>query len=73
MRSTEIPLDSLVLDARAQEALVRSQNANCAWRLVPDGQGTDALWDERVAAALNLADEMHRLATLIQMAGVMDH
>jgi hypothetical protein len=60
--STTTPLLTLTLDAKAQAALIRSQEAYRAWLYAPAEQNTDALREERVTAALRLADEISRIA-----------
>lgn len=60
--STTTPLMNLTLDAKAQAALVSSQEAYRAWMRAPAEQNTDTLWDDRVTAALRLADEISRIA-----------
>lgn len=60
--STTTPLLTLTLDAKAQAALIRSQEAYRAWLYAPAEQNTDTLREERVTAALRLADEISRIA-----------
>lgn len=62
MSTTETPLLTLILDAKAQAALMRSQEAYRAWLYAPAEQNTDSLREERVTAALRLADEISRIA-----------
>ncbi|RMN17138.1 hypothetical protein ALQ64_03177 [Pseudomonas cannabina] len=57
--STTTPLLTLTLDAKAQAALIRSQEAYKAWLYAPN---PDSLREERVTAALRLADEIGRIA-----------
>ncbi|MBJ2292931.1 hypothetical protein JFT44_23725 [Pseudomonas sp. MF5691] len=61
MSTTETPLLTLTLDAKAQAALMRSQEAYRAWLYAPAEQ-TDSLREERVTAALRLSDEISRIA-----------
>ncbi|WP_421556774.1 hypothetical protein [Pseudomonas kitaguniensis] len=60
--NTTTPLMNLNLDAKAQAALIRSQEAYRAWMRAPAEQNNDTLWDDRVTAALRLADEISRIA-----------
>lgn len=60
--STTTPLLTLTLDAKAQAALIRSQEAYRAWLYASAEQSTDTLREERVTAALRLADEISRIA-----------
>ncbi|AKF48819.1 hypothetical protein PsyrH_P115 (plasmid) [Pseudomonas syringae pv. syringae HS191] len=60
--STTTPLLTLTLDAKAQAALIRSQEAYRAWLYTSAEQNTDSLGEERVTAALRLADEISRIA-----------
>jgi len=59
MSTTETPLLTLTLDAKAQAALMRSQEAYRAWLYAPAEQNTDSLREERVTAALRLAVATH--------------
>lgn len=60
--TTTTSLMNLTLDANAQAALVSSQEAYRAWMRASAEQNTDTLWDDRVTAALRLADEISRIA-----------
>ncbi|MBJ2242846.1 hypothetical protein JFT59_24220 [Pseudomonas sp. MF6784] len=62
MSTTETPLLTLTLDAKAQAALMRSLEAYRAWLYAPAEQNTDSLREERMTAALRLADEISRIA-----------
>lgn len=60
--STTTPLLTLTLDAKAQAALIRSQEAYRALLYTSAEQNTDSLREEPVTAALRLADEISRIA-----------
>lgn len=68
--TTEEPLLNLVLDSQAQAALLRSQNALLAWQIASNDE-SGKLWDERVAAALQLADLVSRLETVKRISDEM--
>ncbi len=59
---TATPFLTLTLDTKAQAALMRSQEAYRAWLYATADQNTDSLREERVTAALRLADEISRIA-----------
>lgn len=72
MCTTEAPPLTLELDSEAQAALLSSQNAFLAWQYAPIDESAK-LWEERVAAALQLADLVSRLETVKRISNKMLH